>query len=153
MSFLRLLAVASVAILCASLVAACTSATPGWTYQPAPSVTAAPSVEASASAGASSGTGEGSGAVVISARGIAFEQADVKVPAGKAFQIAFTNNDAGTPHNIAIHKGDANGAEVFKGDIFNGVETRTYDVPALDAGAYAFACTVHPTMVGTMTAE
>jgi plastocyanin len=47
----------------------------------------------------------------------------------------------------------ANGEEVFQGEIFNGVETQTYDVPALDAGAYAFVCTVHPTMVGTMTAE
>ena len=37
--------------------------------------------------------------------------------------------------------------------IFNGVETRTYDVPALDAGAYAFVCTVHPTMIGTLTAQ
>ena len=49
--------------------------------------------------------------------------------------------------------GDATGAELFKGEIFNGVETRTYDVPALDAGAYAFVCTVHPTMIGTLTAE
>jgi plastocyanin len=53
---------------------------------------------------------------------------------------------------LAIHKGDASGPEVFKGDIFNGVATRTYDVPALDAGAYTFVCNVHPTMVGTMTA-
>jgi plastocyanin len=91
--------------------------------------------------------------VAISARGIAFEQAQVSVPARTDFQIDFTNNDAGTPHNIAIHKGDASGEEVFKGEIFSGVETRTYDVPALDAGAYAFVCTVHPTMVGAMTAE
>jgi len=42
---------------------------------------------------------------------------------------------------------------LFKGAIFNGVETRTYDVPALDAGQYAFVCTVHPTMVGTLNAQ
>jgi plastocyanin len=108
-------------------------------------------VEASASAETSPSSG--SGGVAITAQGIAFQETSVSVPAGKAFKIDFTNNDAGTPHNIAIHQGDASGPEVFKGEIFNGVETRTYDVPALDAGTYSFACTVHPTMVGTMTAE
>ena len=53
----------------------------------------------------------------------------------------------------SIHQGDATGAELFKGEIFNGVETRTYDVPPLDAGSYAFVCTVHPTMIGTLTAQ
>ena len=46
---------------------------------------------------------------------------------------------------------DAAGMSVFKGDLFNGVETRTYDVPALTAGAYPFLCTVHPNMAGTLT--
>jgi plastocyanin len=149
---LRLLTLASITILGGALLVACTTANPGWTYQPAPSVTPAPSVAASAEPSASGGSG-GAGAVAITASGIAFEQTAVTVPAGKPFQIEFTNNDAGTPHNIAIHKGDAGGQEMFKGDIFNGVATRMYDVPALDAGTYAFVCTVHPTMVGTMTAE
>jgi plastocyanin len=145
------MAVVSVAILCACLVAACTSAVPGWTYAPAPSITPAPSVEASATP-ASSG-GSGSGAVAISASGIAFEQTTVDVPAGKAFQIAFDNKDAGTPHNVAIHKDSATGTEVFKGEIVTGPATVTYDVPALDAGTYAFVCTVHPNMTGTLTAQ
>jgi len=146
----RPLIVASVAVLCGALLVACAGANPAWTYQPAPSVTPAPSSEASAAP--SAGDGPGSGAVAISARGITFEQAGVDVPAGAPFQIEFTNNDAGIPHNVAIQRGDAGGEEVFKGDIFNGVETRTQVVPALDAGAYAFVCTVHPTMVGTLTA-
>ncbi len=54
---------------------------------------------------------------------------------------------------MALHLGDVNGAELFKGEVFNGVATRVYDVPALDAGAYAFVCTVHPTMIGTLNAE
>jgi plastocyanin len=146
----RPLIVAFVAVMCGAFLAACAGATPAWTYQPAQSVTPAPSSEASAAPSASDGPG--SGAVAISARGIAFEQAGVDVPAGTPFQIEFTNNDAGIPHNVAIHRGDAGGEEVFKGEIFNGVETRAEDVPALDAGAYAFVCTVHPTMVGTLTA-
>jgi len=144
----RLPFIASVGVLSA-LLAACTSANPAWTYEPAPSATPPPSDAASAEPGASSG----SGAVVISALGIAFEQTEVNVPAGEPFQIEFANNDPGTPHNVAIHRETATGEAVFEGEIFNGVETRTYDVPALDAGAYAFVCTVHPTMVGTMTTE
>jgi plastocyanin len=145
----RVLALATAGVLGGALLVGCVAANPGWTYQPAPSVTAAPSVEPSAEASPSSG----SGGVAITASGIAFQEISLSVPAGKAFQIEFTNNDAGTPHNIAIHKGDASGPEVFKGEIFPGVDTKAYDVPALDAGAYTFACTVHPTMVGTMTAQ
>lgn len=144
----RLSFVASIGVLSAVLVA-CTTANPGWTYQPAPSSTPPPSVEASAEPSASGD----SGAIQISAVGIAFEQAEVNVPAGEPFQIEFANNDPGIPHNVAIHRESSTGEEVFKGEIFNGVETRTYDVPAIDAGAYAFVCTVHPNMVGTLTAE
>ena len=56
----------------------------------------------------------------------------------------FDNKDAGTPHNVSLHLGGSTGAELFKGTIFNGIESRTYDVPAIDAGQYAFVCTVHP---------
>jgi plastocyanin len=54
---------------------------------------------------------------------------------------------------VALHLGDVNGAELFKGEVFPGVATRVYNVPALDAGSYAFVCTVHPTMTGTLTVE
>jgi plastocyanin len=146
----RLLTVASFGVLFGALLVACTTANPGWTYQAAPSITPPPSIEASAEPSAS----PASDAIVISAVGLAFEQAEVDVPADEPFQIEFANNDSGTPHNVAIHRDSATGEEVFRGDIFNGVATMTYDVPALEAGAYAFICTVHPTtMVGTLTAE
>lgn len=148
MRSLRLPPVA-IAVVLAGLLAACTAADPGWTYQPAPSLTPPPSVEPSAEPSADGG----SGAIQISALALAFEQSEVNAPAGEPFQIEFANNDPGTPHNVAIHRDTATGEEVFQGEIFSGVETRTYDVPALDAGAYAFVCTVHPTMVGSLTAE
>jgi plastocyanin len=147
------------------VVAACTGTTPGWTYAPAPSPTPIPSSEPStapsASAGPSAsaapsdgGGGGGGGTVVeISAQNIAFDTTEITVPAGQPFKIHFVNNDAGIPHNVAIHEGSPTGAEVYKGEIFNGVAERTYDVPALDAGAYGFICSVHPNMAGTLTAE
>ena len=138
-----------VAILAAALVVACTTASAGWTYAPAPSVN--PAVSSSASA-APSGSSDPN-VVTISALGIKFEQSTVTAPASTPFQIVFENKDPGTPHDIVIHQGGATGPELFKGTVFNGIETRTYDVPALDAGAYAFVCSVHPTMVGTLNAE
>jgi len=143
----------SVAILVAAVVSACTTASAGWTYAPAPSKTAAPSTAASASAPAEPGGSGNPNLVMISALGIKYEQATVTAPAGVPFQIVFDNKDAGTPHNVAIHLGGSTGAELFKGTIFNGIESRTYDVPALDAGQYAFVCTVHPTMIGTLNAQ
>ena len=89
----------------------------------------------------------------ITASGIAFDTDTLEVPAGVPFKIEFANNDAGIPHNVAIHEGSPTGPAVWTGEIFNGVETRTYDVPALPAGTYGFVCTVHPNMTGTLTAK
>jgi plastocyanin len=160
MSHARRLALFALVALVGAAASGCVTSTPGWTYTPALPVTPAPSVEASgpASAGASaaasgSGASAAAGAVAISALNIAFEQTAVTAPAGTPFQIAFDNKDVGVPHNVAIHKDNAGGAEVFKGDIVTGPAARTYDVPALPAGTYAFACSVHPNMTGTLTAQ
>jgi plastocyanin len=139
----------SAAVLSVVLVAACTQASAGWTYVPAPSKAPAPSASGSAEPSGSANPN----VVQISAFGIKYEQTTVTAPAGTPFQISFDNKDPGTPHNVSIHTGDANGPEIFKGTVFNGVEVRVYDVPALDAGAYAFVCTVHPTMIGTLNAQ
>jgi plastocyanin len=141
----------SAALLSVILLAACTTANAGWTYAPAPSKTPIPS--SSGSASAAPGGSAAANVVVISASNIKYEQTAVTAPAGTPFQIQFENKDAGVPHNVAIHLGGATGAELFKGTIFNGIETRTYDVPALDAGSYAFVCSVHPTMIGTLTVQ
>ncbi|MEX1171864.1 MAG: cupredoxin domain-containing protein [Chloroflexota bacterium] len=146
------LAALTIALVAVGL-AACGTSQPGWTYAPAPSVTPAPSVSAEPTdAGQPSDAPSGT-VVEISALNIAFDKSAITVPAGEPFQIVFANNDAGIPHNVAIHEGSPTGPAVFTGEIFNGVETRTYDVPALAAGTYGFICTVHPNMVGTLTAE
>jgi cytochrome c oxidase subunit 2 len=118
--------------------------TPAPTPTPAPTTSAAP--------GASEAPGE-TVTLKITASGIAFDTDTLEVPADTPFQIVFANNDAGIPHNVAIHEGSPTGPAVWTGEIFNGVEPRTYDVPALPAGAYGFVCTVHPNMTGTLTAR
>jgi len=117
---------------------------------PPPSPTPAPS--SSAQPGASQQPGQGA-SLQLTASGIAYDTDSLEVPANTPFQIVFTNNDAGIPHNVAIHKDSPTGELVWQGDIFNGVETRTYDVPALPAGTYGFVCAVHPNMTGTLTAK
>jgi cytochrome c oxidase subunit 2 len=98
-------------------------------------------------------SGQGGVTLNESALNLAYEQNTLKAAAGAPFQLVFENKDAGVPHNIVIHKDSAAGAEVFKGEIFTGPGKRTYEVPALDPGTYAFACIVHPSMTGTLTVE
>ncbi len=144
---MRLSRALSVAFLSLLVVAGCAGASAGWTYAPA-SLTPPPS--AAASAGASAAASSNPNVVTITALNVAFDPTAVTAPAGTPFQIQFENKDAGTPHNVAIHQG---GTEVFKGAIFPGVATQTYDVPALAAGQYTFVCSVHSNMTGTLEAK
>ena len=106
-----------------------------------PGASPAPGASGSAAPSASAGGGTAGPPISIVAQGVVFTTPSVIVPPNAGFQIAFDNQDAGVQHNVAIK--DNAGTEVFKGDIFPGVETRTYDVPALDPGDYTFICTVH----------
>ena len=89
----------------------------------------------------------------VSAVNIAFEQSTLQAPADTPFKIEFDNKDASVPHNVAIHEGGPTGPEVFKGEVVTGPTKTTYDVPALKAGSYGFACSVHPNMTGTLTVQ
>ncbi len=115
---------------------------------------AAPSPSGAAGSPAASAAPGAAGTVLqLSASGIAYDTTQLTAPANTPFQIDFTNDDAGIPHNVSIHEGSPTGTEVFKGDIFSGTGSRTYDVPALPAGTYSFVCSVHPNMVGTLTVK
>jgi len=116
--------------------------TPPATPTPAPSTSAVP--------GASQPPGQ-SVTLKLSAQGIAFDTNTLEVPANTPFTIEFANNDTATPHNVAIHKDGPTGPEAWRGEIFSGVGTRTYEVPALAAGTYGFVCSVHTNMTGTLT--
>ena len=100
------------------------------------------------------------GAIMISAEPnateLGFTPTVLEAPAGEEFVIMFSNNDPGIPHNVQIFEGDTPGGEILwapKNDAtINGGETVDYEIPALDAGTYAFNCYVHPTtMTGTIT--
>ncbi len=136
----------------------------GWrdpTWTPAPDATPVPACwsEAFTGGGATASPSPGGSpapsgqpaatTLKVVAQNIAFDVSELEAPAGQPFAIEFANQDAGVPHNVAIK--EASGADVFKGEIFNGVETRTYQVPALAAGTYTFYCSVHPNMTGTLT--
>ena len=105
----------------------------------------------SASPAAAASTDPNAKVVTVTAQNIAFTTTTVTAPAGAAFTLSFDNEDAGIPHDVQIK--DASGAEVFKTDVFPGVAKRDYPVPALKAGSYPFACTVHPNMTGTLTVQ
>jgi hypothetical protein len=116
---------------------------------PAPSGEApAPSGEAPAPSGEAPAPAAD---ITLTAFNIAFDQTEISGPADRPFTIALVNNDPNIPHNVELK--DAGGAVAWVGDIFNGVETRVYEVPALPAGAYTFLCTVHPNMTGTATLQ
>jgi len=89
--------------------------------------------------------------VSLTAKGILFLEPSFTAPADTPFTLAFVNDDSGTPHNVEIK--DADGGVAFLGEIFPGIATMVYDVPALPAGSYTFLCTVHPSMTGTATVQ
>jgi plastocyanin len=93
------------------------------------------------------------GTVTVVAEGIAFTDGDcIETVAGEPFTIEFDNRDEGTQHNIEIFTGpEPSGDKQFEGDLVTGPDQVQYDVPALDAGEFAFNCVVHPTtMIGSV---
>ena len=119
--------------------------------KPTPSASAGASGSAGPSASAAPSGSAGGAALTITAQNIAFGTGTLEAAAGQAFSLSFDNEDAGIPHNVDIL--DPGGQSVFKGEIFDGVATRVYSVPALTAGAYKFQCDVHPNMTGTLTVK
>ena len=91
---------------------------------------------------------------IIATNANAFETPAVSTAADTPFTLVFDNQDAANLHNVVVS--DPGGEVVDIGDnpFFTGPEQRSYNYPALDAGAYPFICQVHPTtMTGTLTVE
>ena len=93
-------------------------------------------------------------ALSVTAENFAFDTDCLAAPADTDFTIELTNKDAGTPHNVAILPEDGEGDALFQGELFEGVETQTYDVNGIPAGTYHFHCDAHPDqMQGTFIVE
>ena len=95
--------------------------------------------------------GTGASGNVITAENLSFDRDTLSFPADTASTLTFQNNDAGVPHNVAIYPDASSSKALFTGDLVTGVDTATYDIPALPAGSYYFHCDVHPDMHGTVT--
>lgn len=79
-----------------------------------------------------------------------FEITEIATFADRPFQLEFENKQAGVPHNVAIYESAAQETELFLGQIFDGPDTRIYEVGPLAAGEYFYVCSVHPPMIGTL---
>jgi plastocyanin len=129
------------------VLAACSS-------QPAASASTQPASSASTQPANSAPASEPpTGNIQISAKNLNFEPDSAEIPAGTAFKIDFDNEDSATVHDIDIHLSNPGGEVVFDGATLAGPASATYDVPALAAGTYAFVCSVHAEMQGTMNAK
>jgi len=99
--------------------------------------------------GGGGGTGGGGVTTEVTAQGLAFDTNTITLAAQKESTIAFTNDDAGTQHNIAIYPSSTDlSSPLFTGELVTGPDKVTYTIPALQAGTYFFHCDVHPTMSG-----
>jgi mono/diheme cytochrome c family protein/plastocyanin len=131
----------------------------GWvdpSFKPDPSATPVPACWAGSGGPAPSASIDPNLPVVtiVATTAKSFDTPSVTVAAGTPFTLEFDNQDATNLHNVVVN--DPNGDAVDIGDnpFFIGPEKRSYNYPALDAGAYPFFCQVHPTtMTGTLTVE
>jgi plastocyanin len=89
----------------------------------------------------------------IAATNSVFDPKQLTAPSGTPFKIAFTNNDAGVPHNVSIYTDSTVSKSLFVDPPFPGPKTKIYSVKGLPAGTYFFRCDVHPAMIGTFTAS
>jgi plastocyanin len=96
------------------------------------------------------------GSVTVSAANLEFDTAGISLDAETDTTLAFDNQDAGVPHNLAIYGADPAedpAAEVaFTFEPFPGPAKEEFTIPGLAAGEYFFRCDVHPdTMRGAVT--
>ena len=136
---------------------ASSSAAPSASPSSAPSVAPSGSAAASPSAAASGGAGASLTVTApVGASTSGFDPTTLQAVAKTPFSLVFDNQDTGVMHNIVFKNPDGSKVQVT-GDstsFFAGPGKRTYQVPGLAAGDYAFMCEVHPTtMKGVLTVK
>ena len=113
------------------------------------------STSGGAGGGSTGGGGGGGGTTTeVTAQGLAFDTGTITLTAGKESTITFSNDDAGTQHNIAIFPSSTElSTPLFRGDLVTGPDKVTYTIPPLKSGTYYFHCDVHPTMSGQVVVK
>jgi plastocyanin len=98
------------------------------------------------------GPGGPPGAIQLTARGIAFSPSKLTATSTNV-TIHFSNQDANTPHNVAVFNGSGpNAPPILHGDVITGPATTDYSFSLPGPGTYYFHCDVHPVqMTGTIT--
>ena len=86
-------------------------------------------------------------ALRISAADLRFDTNCLAVPAGEAFTVTFENKEQ-MPHDFVILESKEGNEEIAGTEVFIGPRTETISVEPMEAGTYAFHCSVHPQMVG-----
>lgn len=77
-----------------------------------------------------------------------FDPAEVTVPAGAEVELTFRNVST-VPHNLTMQ----DGIDAATSTVVAAGATETISFTAPDPGSYAFVCTLHPGMDGTLTVE
>lgn len=90
----------------------------------------------------------------LAACDLLFDRPELVITADVSATLRFENR-VRVPHNVALHTGDAEriGEELWRGELIEGPRIVEYVIPPLPAGRYAFVCSIHPTMVGTLLVE
>lgn len=89
------------------------------------------------------------GDIVLVAKDLKFDKAEVTAPADAPFTIAFDNQDNAILHDVAIRN---DSGIIYNGEDVTGPGRVIDHVPALAKGTYTFFCTFHANMTGTLTA-
>jgi plastocyanin len=91
------------------------------------------------------------GAVTLVAQDLAFNTAELSLPAEGEAVITFDNQDDGVAHNAAVYT-EEGGEAIFQGEVITGPATVEYVFPPPPPGTYYFQCDLHPAdMNGTAT--
>lgn len=109
---------------------------------------------APAASAAPAGGGAPPGALVLEAKGIAFDVKSLEAAAGQPIVIYLKNDDPpSTPHDVEIRSTD--GAKLQGQPPTNGGAAQAYTYNALESGTYTFICSIHPidAMTGTLTVK
>ena len=83
----------------------------------------------------------------LRADNVAFEPAELTLPAGVPLRIVLDNADEGIPHNVRVFQGEQ---ELGKSPIVTGPARTEVRFGPLEPARYQFVCDVHPSMIGTL---